>query len=83
MAGMNELLTRYPSLTICCSDIESAVDIMSGVYKLGGTVYICGNGGSAADAEHITGELMKGFLKKRPLSKAEVEKFVCLGASQI
>ena len=79
MAGMNDLLTRYSTLTTCCNDIESAVNILTVVYKLGGTVYICGNGGSAADAEHITGELMKGFLKKRPLIQAEYYKLAQYG----
>jgi D-sedoheptulose 7-phosphate isomerase len=35
--------------------------------ECGGKVLTCGNGGSAADAEHISGELMKGFIKKRLL----------------
>ncbi len=45
------------------------------VYQKGGKVLICGNGGSCADADHIVGELMKGFLLKRPLSKEIQDKF--------
>ena len=42
-------------------------------YSQGGKLLVCGNGGSAADSDHIVGELMKGFYKKRPLSDAEKE----------
>ena len=41
----------------------------------GGTLLVCGNGGSCADSDHIVGELMKGFLLKRPLPPAERELF--------
>ena len=44
-------------------------------YENGGKLLVCGNGGSASDSDHIVGELMKGFYKKRPLSEAEKEKF--------
>lgn len=62
-----ELLNRYPALEICREDIENAVELIIDTYKNGGSVLICGNGGSAADSEHIVGELMKGFLLKRPV----------------
>lgn len=54
-------------LEICRNEILEAYETILGCYKKGGTVLICGNGGSAADSDHIVGELMKGFLKKRPL----------------
>lgn len=47
--------------------LDRAVEIMIESYKNGGKLLVCGNGGSAADSAHITGELVKGFLKKRPL----------------
>lgn len=62
---MKELLTRYPSLKQCCESIEEARKILISVYKNGGKVLVCGNGGSAADCEHIVGELMKGFKMRR------------------
>ncbi len=74
---MENLFNRYPNLTACKADIEKATDIIINSYKKGGKLLLCGNGGSAADCEHIVGELMKGFLLKRPLSeglKAEMKQ---------
>ena len=72
---MKELLERYPILASCEKDIAAARDALIACYEQGGKVLLCGNGGSCADCDHIVGELMKGFLKKRPLSaekKAEM-----------
>lgn len=49
--------------------LESAVEMAVSAFRAGGKMMICGNGGSAADSAHITGELVKGFLKRRPLPK--------------
>lgn len=68
---LNELLTRYPVLCECKDDIIAAKEALSETYKGGGKLLVCGNGGSCADSDHIVGELMKGFLKKRPLSDAK------------
>lgn len=65
---LNELLKRYPALTEIKDDIEKAAKELIACYENGGKVLLCGNGGSSADCEHIAGELMKGFLKKRPVS---------------
>ena len=65
---MKELLARYPNLEVCKEDILKAKDALVACYENGGKLILCGNGGSAADCDHIVGELMKGFLKKRPLS---------------
>ena len=64
----NELLDRYPALKVCKEEIKNAAEAIIACYENGGKVMLCGNGGSCADCEHIVGELMKGFLKKRPLS---------------
>ena len=72
----NELLQRYPVLDFCKEEIKAAADALINCYENGGKVLICGNGGSCADSDHIVGELMKGFLKLRPLSeekKAEMK----------
>ena len=71
---MNELISRYPCLESCKDDIIAATDAIIDCYKKGGKVLLCGNGGSCADCDHIVGELMKGFLKKRPLSSMQKEK---------
>ena len=47
--------------------LDRAVEIMIDSYRKGGKLLVCGNGGSAADSAHIVGELVKGFMKKRPL----------------
>ena len=65
----NELLTRYPCLEVCKEEILKARDALIACYEADGKVMICGNGGSCADADHIVGELMKGFLSLRPLSE--------------
>ncbi len=67
MNDIEILLKRYPDLTGCAAQIEQAVQIVITAYRQGKKVLVCGNGGSAADAEHIVGELMKGYMLKRPL----------------
>ena len=69
---MKELLERYPALAKCRDSIEKALDMMTDTYKNGGKVLVCGNGGSAADSEHIVGELMKGFLSKREVTDERI-----------
>lgn len=64
---LNELITRYPILESVRDEIEKTYMTLQDCYENGGKVLIAGNGGSAADAEHMVGELMKGFVKKRPL----------------
>ena len=68
---LNELLKRYPALWECKSEILEAEKALIELYSNGGKLLCCGNGGSCADSEHIAGELMKGFLKKRQLSDGE------------
>ena len=65
---LNELIERYPALDYIKDDISAAADALIDCFESGSKLLICGNGGSCADSEHIVGELMKGFLKKRPLS---------------
>lgn len=61
----DELIARYPQLEACAAQVREAFDIICAVYRSGGTLFIAGNGGSAADSEHISGELMKSFMFKR------------------
>jgi D-sedoheptulose 7-phosphate isomerase len=65
------LIEKYPELVVCEKDIQAAVDIMIKSYQSKGLLLVCGNGGSASDAEHIVGELMKEFFIKRPLQQEE------------
>ncbi len=67
MSQLEELIQRYPTLAPCRKAIEAAYGVLVECYSKGGKLLVCGNGGSAADADHIVGELMKGFLSPRPL----------------
>ncbi len=62
---IKELVARYPQLAHLENAIEKAFLCVRQTYENGGTFFTCGNGGSAADSEHIVGELMKSFRKKR------------------
>ena len=55
------LVERYPELIVCKENIISAYLLLEDCYENGGKILIAGNGGSAADSEHIVGELMKSF----------------------
>lgn len=68
------LVERYPILESCRQDIIDAYLIIEESYVNGGKLLIAGNGGSAADAEHIVGELMKGFKMPRKPDKEFTEK---------
>jgi len=69
---LDKLLCRHPVLTPLQSDLVRAFALLCDSFSGGGTLYVCGNGGSAADAEHIAGELLKGFLLPRPLAPPQV-----------
>ncbi len=72
---LEKLISRYPDLEGVKGDIEKTYLILEETYKNKGKVLVCGNGGSAADCEHIVGELMKGFLLPRKLTEKEVQGF--------
>ncbi len=62
-----KLLEHYPDLLPCIDDVGAASNLLTATYRSGGKLLICGNGGSAADSDHIVGELMKSFELKRPI----------------
>jgi D-sedoheptulose 7-phosphate isomerase len=64
----SDLVRRHPVLAASAAAIERTGQLMLATAKAGGTIFCCGNGGSAADADHIAGELMKGFLLTRSLT---------------
>jgi D-sedoheptulose 7-phosphate isomerase len=74
MDYLQQLIQRYPQLETVKSEINAAFNIISESFKSGGKLLIAGNGGSAADAEHITGELMKNFVKKRKLPESFISE---------
>ncbi|WP_026762849.1 D-sedoheptulose-7-phosphate isomerase [Selenomonas artemidis] len=73
-AVVDTLIARYPALEGCGTDIRAAITALCECYRAGGKLIVCGNGGSASDAEHIVGELMKGFLLPRHLDEAMLDK---------
>ena len=67
------LKVRYPQLEQCMDDIQKAFDVLHECYAKGRKLLVCGNGGSAADSEHIVGELMKEFRLKRKVFASQAE----------
>ena len=81
--SLPSLFERYPVLRVCEKDLRAAFDALATVYRSGNKLLVCGNGGSAADSEHIVAELMKGFLKQRPISAADTAKLEAAGGKEI
>lgn len=65
--NMKSFYERYPKLMEQKNYIEEAINILENCVKNNGKILVCGNGGSSADAAHITGELMKQFIYRKPL----------------
>lgn len=70
------LMERYPSLEVAKNTIITAYLVMEECFENGGKLLVAGNGGSAADAEHIVGELMKGFKMPRKPNADFAKKLV-------
>lgn len=73
---VDSLIDRIPSLDSCRNDIISAYRLMEECYENDGKLLIAGNGGSAADCEHIAGELMKRFMSPRPVPREFADKLI-------
>jgi D-sedoheptulose 7-phosphate isomerase len=81
-AIFEQLFVKYPDLEPCREAVRQAYEAMKASYSKGGKMLLAGNGGSAADAEHVAGELMKGFMSKRPLPASEREKMMIHGGEE-
>ena len=68
MIYLDELVSRYPALEQVKDSVKEVYQILRDCFASGHKLLVAGNGGSGADSEHIVGELMKGFVKKRPVS---------------
>ena len=75
---IRNLVERYPILKACEESIARAFNILSDSFHNGGKLLVAGNGGSCADSEHIVGELMKGFKKRRPIESSLIEKLISI-----
>ena len=71
---LDDLISRYPELDTAYDNIWNTYKILEEAYSSGGKLLVAGNGGSAADSEHIVGELMKGFVKLRKLEKEACDR---------
>ncbi len=80
-AHLRSLIDRYPILAENRENIAEIVRVMRDAVTAGRKVLVCGNGGSAADSDHIVGELMKGFVLKRQLPQSDVQKLRQAGYS--
>lgn len=76
---LDDLICRYPSLVDNKQDILDAYLLLEKTYNNHHKLLVCGNGGSAADSEHIVGELMKCFRKKRTIKQEINDKLNNLG----
>ena len=74
--ALQRLVARYPELQSGLPAIQRAYELLHAAYAAGGKVLICGNGGSAADCEHIVGELMKGYQAKRPIPAPQRQQLI-------
>ena len=78
-----DLFVRYPILETAKEDIYRAYELLAKTFDNAGTLYVAGNGGSAADSEHIVGELCKSFTAKRPIEKkladVLIKEYECQG----
>ncbi len=75
---LDNLIIRYPVLTSCKQNIWNAYIVMKEAFEQDKKLLVAGNGGSAADSEHIVGELMKGFVKNRAIDTTMKEKLVAI-----
>ena len=69
-------IKRYPQMEILQKDFNDICDVVIKSLANGGTLFLAGNGGSATDAEHLAGELLKGFCNKRPFNDSIKDKFI-------
>lgn len=73
--AIDDLIVRYPNLVCCRNELNNAVENLRKCFANKGKLLICGNGGSAADSEHIVGELMKNFKVRRNIDSAFAERY--------
>lgn len=71
LSHLRRLLQKHPELTCQREAVLAAYEMLRNAFGRGGTLLLCGNGGSCSDAQHILGELMKGFYLTRPLPAGE------------
>ena len=81
-SNLKKLFERRPGLRAVEAAVSSFTADLVGLYRRGGTLFVAGNGGSVADADHICGELLKGFRSKRPLTEEAKERFAAAAGDE-
>jgi D-sedoheptulose 7-phosphate isomerase len=76
---LDDLIGRFPSLDPCRDGMARAIDLIAAACATEGKVLVCGNGGSAADSDHLVADLMKGFIAARPIPGTERDRLRDLG----
>lgn len=79
---VDELTERYPVLDCCRNAILQSYHLIDTCYRQGGKLLIAGNGGSAADSEHMVGELMKGFCNSRRIDRKFAANLIKVGGER-
>lgn len=79
---IDDLVKRYPDLSFLAETLEKTAMMICEAFSAGNRLYVCGNGGSAADADHIVGELMKGFILKREVKTSFCDELARLYGSE-
>ena len=79
---LDRLIKRHPALAASRDDILKAFEVLSTSFRSGNKLLLCGNGGSAADSEHIVGELMKSFAKERKLPEDLKKQLIAVSAEK-
>lgn len=69
------LFSNYPDLAACEGGVRAAAALLVDAFRSGGKLLACGNGGSAADSEHVVGELVKSFRFRRPVDRVFAEEY--------
>ena len=75
---LSNFIAEYGDLRNLQEDIKDSFNLIESSFKNKGTLFTCGNGGSASDSEHIVGELMKSFVFDRPIPKEDQKRFIKL-----
>jgi len=76
------VLERCPALSGVRAELVAAAEAICACHRRGGKVLVCGNGGSAADSEHIVGELVKGFVLPRRIPPADAVRLAGTGDAE-
>jgi D-sedoheptulose 7-phosphate isomerase len=83
LAHLDDFVDRYPKLACTRDSVRQAAELICACHGAGGKLLVCGNGGSAADCEHIVGELMKEFILPRRVPKSDADCLNEAGCGQL